>query len=92
MKNNKFLKYGALLVFAIAIGVFIYVITISKALSYLSSDPKACINCHVMNTQYATWQHSSHAQRATCVECHLPRDNMIDKPKLLVAKKGLKIA
>ena len=79
MKNTKFLKYGALLVFAIAIGVFIYVITISKALSYLSSDPKACINCHVMNTQYATWQHSSHAERATCVECHLPRDNMIDK-------------
>ena len=79
MKNSKFLKYAALLVFVIAIGVFAYVVHISKALSYLSSDPKACINCHVMNTQYATWQHSSHAQTAGCVDCHLPRDNMVNK-------------
>ena len=79
MKNSKFLKYAALFVFVVAIGVFAYVVNISKALSYLSSDPKACINCHVMNTQYATWQHSSHAQRANCVDCHLPRDNMVNK-------------
>lgn len=79
MKKNKFLVYGALFVFVIAIGLFIYVINISKALSYLSSDPKACINCHVMNTEYATWQHSSHAQRANCNDCHLPRDNMVNK-------------
>ena len=79
MKNSKFLKYGALLAFVIAIGFFAYMLQISKALSYLSSDPKACINCHVMNTQYATWQDSSHAERATCVDCHLPRGNMVDK-------------
>lgn len=49
--------------------------------SYLSSDPKACINCHVMNTQYATWQHSSHANVASCVDCHLPTDNFFEKYK-----------
>ena len=79
MKSSKFLKYAAIFVFLVAIGVFAYVVHISKALSYLSADPKACINCHVMNTQYATWQHSSHAQTAGCVDCHLPRDNMVNK-------------
>lgn len=79
MKSSKFLKYAAIFVFLAAIGVFAYVVHISKALSYLSTDPKACINCHVMNTQYATWQHSSHAQVAGCVDCHLPRDNMVNK-------------
>ncbi|MBN2832632.1 MAG: cytochrome c nitrite reductase small subunit [Campylobacterales bacterium] len=79
MKNSNFLKYAALGAFIVAIGFFVYMVNASKALSYLSSDPKACINCHVMNTQYATWQHSSHAQRATCVDCHLPRDNMVNK-------------
>lgn len=79
MKNNKFLVYSSLLAFAIAIGMFVYMINASKALSYLSSDPKACINCHVMNTQYATWQHSSHGQRATCIECHLPTDSTLKK-------------
>ena len=57
-----------------------YTIKISKATSYLSSDPRACINCHVMNTQYATWQHSSHKD-VGCVECHLPTDDIVEKYK-----------
>ena len=69
----------AIFAFLIAIGFFIYLIITAKAFSYLSKDPKACINCHVMNTQYATWQHSSHAQQATCVECHLPTDGFFEK-------------
>ena len=32
-----------------------------------------------MNPQYATWQHSSHREKATCVDCHLPRDSFVDK-------------
>ncbi len=32
-----------------------------------------------MESYYSTWQHSSHAQRATCVDCHLPVENYIDK-------------
>lgn len=62
----------------VAIGLFAFLLYKSKALSYLSSDPKACINCHVMNPQYATWQHSSHKD-VLCIECHLPRDSFIGK-------------
>lgn len=78
MKENRFLVIGSITVFVIAIGFFIYLVNASKALSYLSSDPKACINCHVMNTQYATWQHSSHKD-ISCVQCHLPTDSMVNK-------------
>ena len=73
------IKKVALLVIAIAILFFLYMAYLSKAASYLSKDPKACINCHVMNTQYATWQHSSHARDVTCIECHLPTDGFINK-------------
>jgi len=79
VKENNLLKKIAIFAFLVAIGFFIYMIIAAKALSYLSKDPKACINCHVMNTQYATWQHSSHAQRATCIECHLPTDSFFGK-------------
>ncbi|MBL1243185.1 MAG: cytochrome c nitrite reductase small subunit [Sulfurimonas sp.] len=79
MKENSLIKKIAIFIFVIAVGFLIYTIIASKALSYLSKDPKACINCHVMNTQYATWQHSSHAREATCVECHLPTDNIVNK-------------
>lgn len=73
------IKKVAIAVIIIATLLFFYMVYISKAWSYLSKDPKACINCHVMNTQYATWQHSSHARDVTCVECHLPTDGFISK-------------
>ncbi|TKB09726.1 cytochrome c nitrite reductase small subunit [Desulforhopalus sp. IMCC35007] len=79
MKTGNLLFFSSIISFVAAIVFFAYLVNASKALSYLSTDPKACINCHVMNTQYATWQHSSHADRATCVECHLPINNMVDK-------------
>lgn len=79
MKTSKLLVYSSVASFIIAVGLFVYVANASKAFSYLSSDPKTCINCHVMNTQYATWQHGSHAQRSTCVECHLPQEGFFNK-------------
>jgi len=68
----------AVITLLIASGMFLYTLKASKALSYLSTDPKACINCHVMNTAYATWQHSSH-YKVKCVECHLPTEGVVDK-------------
>ena len=40
-------------------GLGFYAMVESKAISYLSDDPKTCANCHVMTPQYATWQKSS---------------------------------
>jgi cytochrome c nitrite reductase small subunit len=45
-----------------------------EGLSYFSTDPRACKNCHVMNDQYASWVHAPHHAVATCVECHLPHE------------------
>jgi cytochrome c nitrite reductase small subunit len=52
---------------------------LSNAISYLSDDEHACINCHVMTPQYATWFHSSHRERAKCNDCHVPHDNIFRK-------------
>jgi cytochrome c nitrite reductase small subunit len=86
VKNSRILVISSLMVFAIAVGFFVYLVNESKALSYLSDNPKACINCHVMNTQYSTWQHSSHKD-VTCIQCHLPTDDMVNK-YLAKAKDG----
>jgi len=79
METGKAMKYVATLSVVVLVGLFAYVVKASNMMSYLSSDPKVCINCHTMNTVYATWQHSSHRNRATCVECHLPRDSFSNK-------------
>lgn len=79
MENKKLIVYGSIISFIFAIGLFVYTVNVSHMISYFSSDPKACINCHTMQTQYATWQHSSHRERATCIECHLPTDGFVNK-------------
>ena len=64
---------------AVFIGIFAYTMYVSNAVSYLSDDPKTCVNCHVMRPEFATWQHSSHREVATCNDCHVPHDNVISK-------------
>ncbi|MDJ0623156.1 MAG: cytochrome c nitrite reductase small subunit [Desulfocapsaceae bacterium] len=79
MKSGRILVPLSIVTFIVALGIFGYLLNASQAFSYLSTDPVACINCHVMNSQYATWQHSSHREVASCVDCHLPTDNVVDK-------------
>ncbi|MCH8231658.1 MAG: cytochrome c nitrite reductase small subunit [Bacteroidetes bacterium] len=61
------------------VGLLLYSVYISNAYSYLSDDPKTCVNCHVMMPEYATWQHSSHSRVATCNDCHVPHTNPVAK-------------
>ncbi|MFW5793148.1 MAG: cytochrome c nitrite reductase small subunit [Bacteroidota bacterium] len=67
------------IVLGIFTGILFLVIHISNATSYLSDEPKTCINCHVMYPHYASWSKSSHQASATCVDCHVPQDNFIRK-------------
>ncbi|MCK6600207.1 MAG: cytochrome c nitrite reductase small subunit [Bacteroidetes bacterium] len=68
-----------LVLLAGAVGIGSYSLYISNALAYLSDDPKACVNCHIMAPQYATWQNGSHARVAVCTDCHVPHDNIFRK-------------
>ena len=79
---------GVILLIGIVIGLGFYMLSIANVASYASDDPKACINCHVMNTEYATWQVSSHAKRASCNDCHVPHNNVFNK-YFFTAKDGL---
>ncbi len=56
----------------VASGVGFYTLDHAEGLSYLSSDPQACANCHIMQSQYDSWQKSGHHHVATCADCHLP--------------------
>ena len=41
-----------------------------EGLSYMSSDPKTCVNCHIMRDQYDGWSKASHHAVAGCNDCH----------------------
>jgi cytochrome c nitrite reductase small subunit len=81
-------KNVAIVVAAAFVGLGFYTFHISGASSYLSDDPKACVNCHIMTPQYVTWNHSSHREVATCNGCHVPHDNIFNQ-YFFKAKDGL---
>jgi cytochrome c nitrite reductase small subunit len=59
-------------VVGVGVGVGAYTFSYAKGLSYFGTDPSACVNCHIMEPQYAGWQKSSHHTAARCIDCHLP--------------------
>jgi cytochrome c nitrite reductase small subunit len=61
---------GGSLGLAIGVGAFTFVY--AKGAAYLTNDPSACANCHVMQEQYDGWQKSSHHSVAGCNDCHTP--------------------
>lgn len=79
------------IVISIFIGLFAFIFYISNASSYLSDDPKTCVNCHIMAPEYATWMHSSHRQWTNCNDCHVPHNNVFNK-YFFKAKDGMRHA
>ncbi len=64
------LSLAALLGMLVGVGTFTF--GYANGLSYLSTDPQSCVNCHVMQDYYDTWQKASHHHVAVCTDCHLP--------------------
>ena len=63
----------------ILVGAGLFTFVSAQGTSYLSNDPTVCVNCHVMREQYDGWLHGSHHAAATCNDCHLPHDNVVNK-------------
>jgi cytochrome c nitrite reductase small subunit len=56
----------------LTIGIGGYTFVYAKGYSYLTNDPAACANCHVMQDHYRAWTRASHRAVATCNDCHTP--------------------
>lgn len=61
------------------VGLGAYTFVYANGTSYLSDSPEACANCHVMHTQYESWQKSGHKHVANCNDCHMPNNSFITK-------------
>jgi cytochrome c nitrite reductase small subunit len=58
----------------VAVGASGYTFTYAQGWSYMTNDPQACANCHIMRDHFDGWQKASHHARATCNDCHTPHD------------------
>src|SRR5207249_1317898 len=78
MRFASSLMILAALLLGVAVGLGAYTFAYAKGYAYLTNDPQACTNCHVMQSQYDGWMKSSHHSAATCNDCHTPH-NIIGK-------------
>jgi cytochrome c nitrite reductase small subunit len=56
----------------LAAGLGGYTFAYARGASYLTEDPAACANCHVMQEHFDAWLKSSHRAAAACNDCHTP--------------------
>jgi len=65
-----------LIILGVALGVLgglgLFTFDYAHGFSYLGSDPKTCMNCHIMQQQFDSWEKSRHHASAACTDCHLP--------------------
>lgn len=68
---------GAALASAVALGLMgglgAYTFDYAEGTSYLSNEPEACVNCHIMRDVYDGWRKGSHHAVAVCNDCHVPQ-------------------
>ena len=72
MKRRKVKGMILGLIVGLAVGIGTYTFAYAKGWAYLTDNPTACANCHVMNEQYSAWIKSSHRSVAVCNDCHTP--------------------
>ena len=62
----------------LGLGIGSYTFLYAQGWSYLTNNPAACANCHIMQDHYDAWIKSSHRLVAACNDCHTPT-NIIAK-------------
>jgi cytochrome c nitrite reductase small subunit len=68
----RFLPVLASITIGVASAVGGYTFLYARGWAYLTNDPRACANCHVMEEQYSGWLKGSHRSVAVCNDCHTP--------------------
>ena len=62
------------ILFGMAVGIGAFTFVYARGASYLTNDPNACGNCHIMREHLYSWAKSSHRTVAVCNDCHAPHD------------------
>lgn len=58
----------------LTVGLGLYTFVYARGYAYLTNNPQACTNCHVMQEYYDGWIKSAHRSAAACNDCHTPHN------------------
>ncbi len=71
MKTSPHVLWVGILV-GVLLGLGVFTFGYARGSSYLTDNPDACANCHVMREQFDGWRKASHHRAAVCNDCHTP--------------------
>ena len=74
MTRKSWLLLSLAVLLGAAIGLGVYTFGYARGYAYLTNDPAACANCHVMQEHLTSWMKGSHRAVATCNDCHTPHN------------------
>lgn len=72
--RSRRLAFAAAIGAGLVLGVGAFTFGYARGYSYLTNDPAACANCHIMTEHFDAWIKSSHRHVAACNDCHTPHD------------------
>ena len=72
--TQNFLLILMAIAVGLAVGIGGFTFVYARAASYLTDDPQACANCHIMREELDGWIRSSHRSVAVCNDCHTPKN------------------
>ena len=78
MIRRRSIALVAAVTLGLLVGLGAFTFTYARGASYLTNNPAACANCHVMQEHFDAWNKSSHRAVATCNDCHTPH-NLVGK-------------
>jgi cytochrome c nitrite reductase small subunit len=71
--REQWLILAAAVLVGLVVGIGSYTFVYARGYSYLTNDPAACANCHIMRDHFSAWTRSSHQAVAVCNDCHTPQ-------------------
>lgn len=71
-------KVASIGVTGVALALGAAVVRVPEAGLHLSGKAEACLACHRMAPQHASWKASAHARVTTCEDCHLPQEGLAE--------------
>jgi cytochrome c nitrite reductase small subunit len=74
MRSNTVIALFLAILAGMLLGLGACTFLYAKGYAYLTNDPAACTNCHVMQAQFDGWVKSSHRHAAACNDCHTPHN------------------
>src|SRR5687768_2159105 len=57
---------ATLVLIGVVAGIGAFTFVYARGSSYLTNDPAACMNCHIMREHFDAWSKSSHKAVAVC--------------------------